>query len=264
MSSLTSPSRAGREVLTAARTYYVRSDGSDANNGLANTAGGAFLTLQKAVDTVAALDLSIYNANISAGAGTFASAVLKPTVGAGSASISGAGSTTIVTGAATAFAGSGVMNWTLSNMKLASTGQDAVQAFFGANILLGAGIEFGAVSRYHVNANFGSLVYLQNNYTISGGGSVHWNADNGSRILAAGITITLTGTPAFSGQFAYGGNQSLLRVNANTFTGGATGSRYQVENNATIYTGGAGVNYLPGNAAGAGTNPSAAPYGLYN
>lgn len=49
-----------RERLSAARSYYVRSDGSDSNTGLANTSGGAFLTPQAAITAIKRLDLNGY------------------------------------------------------------------------------------------------------------------------------------------------------------------------------------------------------------
>ena len=81
---------APREVLTANRTYYVRTDGSDSNTGLANTSGGAFLTIQKAIDVVGSIDLSIYDVTIQVGAGTYTqNLVFKTLVGAGSATLQG-------------------------------------------------------------------------------------------------------------------------------------------------------------------------------
>lgn len=61
-----------RELLSADRTYYVRTDGSDSNNGLANTAGGAFLTIQKPLDVVQnELDLADYILTIRVADGTY-------------------------------------------------------------------------------------------------------------------------------------------------------------------------------------------------
>jgi hypothetical protein len=89
-----------RERLTGNRTYYVRTDGNDGNNGLANTADGAFLTIQRAIDVAATQDLSGYKVAISVGAGTFTGKVTIPLmVGQADASkleITGAGVTTII------------------------------------------------------------------------------------------------------------------------------------------------------------------------
>jgi hypothetical protein len=43
----------------SAATYYVRTDGNNANAGTANTSGGAWLTIQKCADTIAAGDLCV-------------------------------------------------------------------------------------------------------------------------------------------------------------------------------------------------------------
>jgi hypothetical protein len=67
-----SPS-AGREVLTADRVYFVRIDGNDSNTGLANTAGGAFLTIPKANDVAKKIDLNGFNLKIKIADGDYIS-----------------------------------------------------------------------------------------------------------------------------------------------------------------------------------------------
>jgi hypothetical protein len=64
--------------------------------------------------------------------------------------------------------------------------------------------------------------------------------------------ITITGTPAFSGAFAYGDYGGKIQFNPNTnFSGSATGKRFLMHNNSVLVTqGSSSATYLPGNVAG--------------
>ena len=244
-----------REVLTANRTYYVSTTtGSDSNNGL--SAGAPFLTIQKAIDTVAALDISIYNVTIQLADGTYTAGmqVNGPWIGSGTVTVVGNTTTpanvVISTSGKCAYViGNGSL--TISGMKLVSSGDYTLYAVGGgSSIWVGPGVDFGTSGAGHMRADNAAFVTARNNYTISGGGPRHMLAITGGIIEVSGITVTLTGTPAFSAQFANalaGGQISLWSV---TYSGSATGSRYSITGNGVINTFGQSTSYLPGNAAG--------------
>lgn len=77
------------QQTTADVTYFVRTDGNDNNTGLANTAGGAFRTIGKALSVIPRVVNHIININI--GAGTYNEEIgVGGLSGAGSISINGA------------------------------------------------------------------------------------------------------------------------------------------------------------------------------
>lgn len=257
-----------REKLTSARTYYVRTDGSNSNDGLTNSAGGAFLTIAKAMTVAAALDLGGNAVTVQVGAGTYAEAVtLAPLIG-GTGTLIGDTTTpsNVVISATSAHAvqaTNGNRAWTVRGFKLTTT-----TAGYGLHINNGSAItynnlDFGAASGGQITVLNVSSAICTGNYSISGGAPCHWFSDSNSTILSDADTITLSGTPDFSTAFAFAHGGAMLKLDGNTFSGSATGKRYQVQNGAVIFVNGAGTSYLPGNTAGTGTNFGASPYGLY-
>lgn len=246
-----------REPLSANRTYYVRTDGSDNNLGLVNSAGGAFLTIQKAIDVVAGkLDIGTYTVTIQVVDGTYTTPIVitGPWVGSGTVIIKGNTSTpanvliSITSADAITVQDGGRI--TLQDFEIrTTTAGHGILAQRGASVLF-SNLRFGAIVSHQLRAIGGSSITATGNYSITGGAAVHYASVTNSVITVSSKTVTLVGTPAFSAEFALGGTGGILVLTSITFSGSATGLRYYITSNSVCSTAGGGANYLPGSVAG--------------
>lgn len=245
-----------REKLTAARTYYVRSDGNDGNDGLSNTAGGAFATIQKAINTVAALDVGNFQATISIAAGTYAPFELKPYVGNKSPQITGSTTnpeTVVISapaGGLSAVLAQDAGVWSIAGVKVQSVGGSGFR-IESTRLDINGFCELGACGGRHIFA-YRSGVFISANLRITGSAQTCLDASypGGTISYTGGYTVTISGTPAFSNAFGFAMMLGSLIVNGVTFSGAATGLRYRVASIGVLQTFGMGASYLPGNTAG--------------
>ena len=247
-----------REKLTAARTYYVRTDGSDSNDGLSNTAGGAFLTLQACYNHIRSkLDLAGYVVTIQVVDGTYTAGVslTGPLVGGLGAYLVLKGNATTpsnvvisTTSASCVLAGKGAYI-KVQDLKMQTTTAGDCLGAYEYSVIEFTNVEFGACATHHCEAWRYGQVNGIGSYTISGGAISHMHAYSMAYISIVSLTVTLTGTPAFSSWFT-GNSQSNIACAAVTFTGAATGTRYLVHKNGVTDTSGGGASFFPGNASG--------------
>lgn len=258
-----------RQTLAANRTYFVRADGNDANNGLANTVGGAFLTIQKAIDTVAdTIDLASFDVTIQVADGTYTGniVVYGPWTGRGNVTLHG--NVTTPANCILAPTSGNVLRVgrslgtlpTNTNAKLIIGGfktitsnSNGLNAEEGSALLIDAPMEFGAHGTgVHIQAARRSEVFINTNYTISGGAARHWLSLNQSTLICTSRALTFTGSPVFSTAFATAQRVSIMVANGNTFSGavGAGTKKYETLVGAAIDVAGAGANYFPGDIAG--------------
>ena len=255
---------AGREMLAADRTYYVRTDGNDSNTGLANTSGSALLTIQAAVNKVSTtLDMGIYQVTIQVGNGTYANVFLKPYIGSLPPVILGDATTpsnVLITASSGTLSAVALINtycpafciWTLRGLKMTTTGTgyDCVLISVPSRIQIDA-CEFGTCINRHMDCQNGGQIWPITSYTISGGAKKHIITGTfGEFRVISGITVTLTGTPEFSEQFINALQSGIAFFAGATFSGSATGNRYVIDSNAIVYTNGGGATFLPGNSGG--------------
>lgn len=243
-----------RDILSAARTYYVRTDGSDSNDGLSNTSGGAFLTIQKAVNTVYGLDIATYNVTIQVADGTYSGAIVcnSQFLGSGVVTIQGNSGTpanvVLSTGSSTTLTAQNSASISIKDLKVTNTSGNGIRATSNATISF-QNIDFGSVGASHMLGDDTGGVICTGNYSISGGGTCHMRSASGF-VRVSSRTVTLSGTPAFSTAFAQSVVAGTITAGSNTYSGSATGVRYDVSLNSVINTNSGGANYFPGNSAG--------------
>jgi hypothetical protein len=254
--------RTQREILGSARTYYVSPTGNDNNDG---SAGSPFLTIQHAVDlTLFGLDTNGNNVVIQLADGTYDLAgntigVYLPPLGGGSVYIRGNIATpanvVVKTTDNYVFDVEEFADIRIEGMELQCLGAGgwACVAAFNQSIVRLSNIRFGnSPSSDHILSAGFSIILITGNYSIVGSGNFHYNVtDNGSISIFSNLTITLTGTPAFS-YFAYVELNSFLLLGTGTvYSGAATGIRYHVDINSSIFADGhTSLTYLPGNVNG--------------
>jgi hypothetical protein len=248
-----------REVLTADRTYYVRTDGSDSNTGLADNAGGAFLTIQHAYDVIAGtIDMGGQTVTVQVRTGTFDGVdILQPLTGGGILHFLGDtttpsnvvidagandacfffqgnfGSTVYIGGFKTGASGSGIYNDGIGLVKI--TGKMIFDTCAGNNLICDT---------------TGAFIFVDSDYEISGNFGNHYNVSGNGLIYDQAVTVSLTGTPAIAGLFAIAFDGGVIQPFVTTFSGSATGKRYDAYQNGVINTGGSGATFLPGDVAG--------------
>lgn len=287
---ITSASSGGTEVLTANRTYYVRTDGSDSNTGLTNNSGGAFLTLQKAIDTASSLTL---NANVTiVPTGTFnitSPIIPKDWFGNGTITIDASSSANCTinynyntTSTATnhfCFYADGnnkpliIKNIKLTNSRTTTGGHQGLIKVLNRGILKISGIDFGSNANIQYGASIfvesgGTLILDQGGYSISGGASTSGGSyrflfcrSGGQIFIDSPNAIVFTDNCYFSEFFeVYGGvlqawidqtNGIWFNLNSKTITA----RKYNIAANGTwIHFSGAGTwgssSSFPGNTSG--------------
>ncbi|HYT42277.1 MAG TPA: hypothetical protein VEP90_08015, partial [Methylomirabilota bacterium] len=233
-----------RERLSTDRTYFVSTTGNNNNDGL--TVGTPFLTIGKAVSIIGQnLDINGHNVTVQLADGTYNETVsLIPYIGrisqghiAPTAVVIQGNAVTpanvVVNGSFQAIE-AGYYEWIIRNLKIIGGSNNAIYADVGGWLVVD-NVVFGTTTANHMLASFG-VVEVVTNYTISGNAANHILATNpGNFLYVSGLTITLTGTPVFSGAFINitAGGYALVPVGT-TFSGAATGTRWVMDATAVL------------------------------
>lgn len=254
-----------RPILLVPTNFFVNTGGSDTNTCLSPAlptppGSGACATIQGALNKIYSYDANGQAMGISCAAGqTFTGAinlygpVLNPSFPA-PITLNCSNSTINVTGGNAIQVGQGAYIQ-IDNVVLKTTGSgNCLEAYQNGQIFLAGGIVFDGCAGFDMEAFGQGYLNVVAGYTIAAGSGAHIHLTTGSVFNASGVTITLTGTPAWSNWFI-GLSQSSAQFFGVIFSGSGTGQRYLAHKASSLDT---GVDpamvqpetYLPGDSIG--------------
>jgi hypothetical protein len=255
--------RLTRVRLTANITFYLAPNGNDGNDGL--TMATPWASLAHAYNFIRdRIDCNGYQTFILLADGTYSGfTALFPVVGPAPiirGNLLDPSKTVIYNPVGTGIGAAYGAILALDSLTVSATGPDndygAAGAGIGASqngVVVVNNVHFGACSLAHMLSWYAGVITLgsQNrSYIIAGAAPIHIYA-SGGYIATADATISIAGTPNFSYAFAYAaGGASQLDAWGSTYTGAATGVRYNGSRSASIVTQGGGPNYFPGDQPG--------------
>lgn len=254
LQGLGGPAGFGREVLQADRTYYVRTDGNDSNVGTVNTASGAFLTIQRAVNVALALDGRTFNIAINVADGTYAETVTiaAPALTTGTFSITG-NTTTPANVLVSSFVCRNSAIVTLGGFKL--TGTVGLQATTFANVSVTSLMQYSATG-VQVQATVFSNITISASYTVNAvTAGFHLLATFFGSIQVTSAATATWSAPTFTTANIFASTYAQILFQGNVAAGSsATGTRYFVDVFSTINSSARGENFFPGTVAGQKSN----------
>jgi hypothetical protein len=260
-----------RIKLTADTTFYVRTDGSDSNDGTADTSGSAWLTPQGAYNYILRnIDLRGYVLTVQVGDGTYTAAsgtsILNITggwVGGGAIKFQGnSGDRTAVKFSATGSQAHAVctnLGATTSALKGGDLYISQIELISGsAYSVAHGGVGDVYIQSCNVSGVFAHFVvglfsrmFIQGTYTILSGAQFHFQANDMAYIGYFPTAVNTTSSRAFSVAFAGCFLNSFVDYFPVTITGsGVTGKKYYLTMNSCINAISTAISSFPGTTTG--------------
>jgi hypothetical protein len=250
--------------LGANKTWYVRTDGNDANDGSANDAAHAFKTANYALKYASEnYNFGAHTATVRLLPGIYDEDLALPRYNASTGALQILGSGKDTTQVRSVYcSGPGLGTLYINSLSIrfggvvtpGSLNWQGIRGSSGTTVdISDVGIDATTdegVSRATLRI-LGGEIKIRHNCAFTGKTSTFFNIDGGRVELVNDIEINGSVTDAAcvassSGKFTVSASNGVYPV----ITGSVTGKRYRVADYSSVYTHGGGANYFPGSAAG--------------